>query len=64
MPDDHGNKGNDDIKAKMREALDRKKPHDDVEGRGHGKEKGHGPETHGPLGGVHMHRRKAGGGGS
>lgn len=57
--------GNDDIKAKMREALDRKKPHDDVDGRDRsGKDKGHGPDTHGPLGGVHMHRRKAGGGGS
>jgi hypothetical protein len=55
---------NDDIKAKMREALDRKRPHDDVSGKGNKKEKGHGPDTHGPLGGVHMHRRKAGGGGS
>ncbi len=63
MPGDQGNNGNDDVKAKMREALDRKKPHDGVEEHGH-KEKEHGPETHGPLGGVHMHRRKAGGGGS
>ena len=64
MPGNQGSKGNDDIKAKMRAALDRKKPHDDVDGRGHDKEKERGPETHGPLGGVHMHRRKAGGGGS
>jgi hypothetical protein len=55
---------NDDLKAKMREALDRKKAHDGVSEGGHRKEKGHGPDTHGPLGGVHMHRRKAGGGGS
>ena len=55
-----------DIKAKMREALDRKKAqqHDDVEDRKQHKETGHGPDSHGPLGGVHMHRRKAGGGGS
>lgn len=64
MADSQENKGNDDIKAKMRAALDRKKPHDDVEGRESGKEKGHSPDTHGPKGGVHMHRRKAGGGGS
>ncbi|MGZ4428512.1 MAG: DUF5302 domain-containing protein [Nocardioidaceae bacterium] len=55
--------GNDDIKAKMREALDRKHAHDSGVGhKGHEKEKGH--ETHGPQGGVHMHRRKAGGGGA
>ena len=35
-----------------------------VDEHGHKKEKGHGPDTHGPLGGVHMHRRKAGGGGA
>lgn len=64
MSGKQGNSGNEDIKAKMREALDRKKPHDEVEGRGHDKEKGSGPETHGPMGGMHLHRRKAGGGGS
>lgn len=54
---------NEDIKAKMREALDRKQSHDPgVESEEHRKE--HGPETHGPMGGVHMHRRKAGGGGA
>lgn len=54
---------NDDIKAKMREALERKQSNDrGVDQKGHGKEKA--PETHGPLGGVHLHRRKAGGGGA
>ncbi|HPJ17971.1 MAG TPA: DUF5302 domain-containing protein [Actinomycetota bacterium] len=54
---------NDDIKAKMKEALERKQSHDPgVEHSEHTKERG--PETHGPVGGVHMHRRKAGGGGS
>lgn len=55
---------NDDLKAKMREALDRKKAHDSVAEEGHRKEKGQGGDTHGPLGGVQLHRRKAGGGGS
>ncbi len=50
---------NEDIKAKMREALDRKKSHDSVEHKEHAKEKG--PDTHGPVSGVQMHRRKAGG---
>ena len=54
---------NDDLKAQMREALERKNPHDDVADRPqHRKERG--PETHGPQGGAHMHRRKAGGGGA
>ena len=57
--------GNDDIKAKMKEALDRKQANDrGVDEKAHKKEKSAGPDTHGPLGGVHMHRRKAGGGGS
>ena len=63
MPDPSAS--NDDIKARMKEALDRKQANDrGVESKGHRKDKGHGPDTHGPLGGVHMHRRKAGGGGS
>ncbi len=54
---------NDDLKAKMREALERKQANDaGVEHQDHAKEKPH--ETHGPRGGVHTHRRKAGGGGS
>jgi len=54
---------NEDLKAKMREALERKQANDTgVEHEEHSKEKP--PETHGPQGGVHMHRRKAGGGGA
>lgn len=56
---------NEDLKAKMREALDRKNQAShptDAEG-GQGREKAHGPEV---VGGSapKMHRRKAGGGGS
>lgn len=54
---------NEDLKAKMREALDRKQANDQgVDHHDHKKERG--PETHGPLGEVHPHRRKAGGGGA
>ena len=54
---------NEDLKAKMREALDRKQGKasgvsEQVEGR----EKVHGSEVVG--GGPKLHRRKAGGGGS
>jgi len=54
---------NEDLKAKMREALDRKNTkekgvHQDAEA----KEKAHGSEVVG--GAPKMHRRKAGGGGS
>lgn len=62
MPESHGQ--NDDLKAKMREALERKnsqgkgvQPDD-----GPVKEKAHGSEVVG--GAPKMHRRKAGGGGS
>jgi hypothetical protein len=55
--------GNDDIKAKFKEALERKQSHDKVDAKGHPKESGH-VETHGPAGGPKMHRRKAGGGGA
>ncbi len=52
-----------DLKAKFREALERKQANDrGVDHKGHGKQKP--PETHGPLGGAKMHRRKAGGGGA
>jgi len=57
------NGSNDDLKARMREALDRKKGND--QGVPHGtppREKAHGSEVVG--GGPRMHRRKAGGGGS
>jgi hypothetical protein len=54
---------NDDLKARMREALDKKNTkekgvHQDAEA----KEKAHGSEVVG--GAPKMHRRKAGGGGS
>ena len=49
---------NDDIKAKMREALDRKKANDQgVEHASH--DRGH-AEAHGPAGGKRVHRRKSG----
>jgi hypothetical protein len=51
---------NEDLKAKMREALDRKHAHDAVGEDEHRKEQA--PRTHGPEGGIHLHRRKAGGG--
>jgi hypothetical protein len=55
--------GNDDLKAKMREALERKQANDrGVPKDGPVKEKAHGSEVTG--GGPKMHRRKAGGGGS
>lgn len=60
MPDSGAN---DDLKAKMREALDRKNDKEQgVHAEGPGKEKAHGSEVMG--GGPRMHRRKAGGGGS
>ena len=57
------NNANDDLKAKMREALERKKSNDrGVPKDGPTKEKAHGSEVVG--GAPKMHRRKAGGGGS
>ena len=58
------NHANDDLKAKMREALDRK----NAKAKGVSedaplKEKAHGSEVQGGTG-PKMHRRKAGGGGS
>ncbi|MEP6817817.1 MAG: DUF5302 domain-containing protein [Marmoricola sp.] len=54
---------NDDIKAKMREALERKQANDKgVPKDGPLREKAHGSEVVG--GAPKMHRRKAGGGGS
>ena len=60
-----GNSGaNEDIKAKMREALERKQANDrGVPKDGPVKEKAHGSEVTGGAG-LKMHRRKAGGGGS
>ncbi len=55
--------GNDDLKAKMREALERKNADEKgVHKDGPVREKAHGSEVDG--GGPKMHRRKAGGGGS
>lgn len=54
---------NDDLKAKMREALDAKnKKEKGVHEDGPLQQKAHGSEVVG--GGPKMHRRKAGGGGS
>lgn len=53
---------NEDIKAKMREALDRKRGgaagDEGANQKGH-VEKGH-AEAHGPVGGKREHRRKSG----
>lgn len=60
MPDSHAN---DDLKAKMREALDRKNSNEKgVHKDRPAPEKAHGSEVIG--GAPKMHRRKAGGGGS
>ncbi|GGU18086.1 DUF5302 domain-containing protein [Nocardioides albus] len=54
---------NDDLKAKMREALEKKNNQDHAHAESAGaKEKAHGSEIVG--GAPKMHRRKAGGGGS
>lgn len=50
---------NEDIKAKMREALDRKQAHDDVEHHEHAKEKKT-PQGKGPQSSQQMFRRKSG----
>jgi hypothetical protein len=58
------NSANDDLKAKMREALDRKQANDrGVPKDKPAKEKAHGSEVTGGAG-PKMHRRKAGGGGA
>lgn len=55
---------NEDLKAKMREALDRKnKSEQGVHEDGPVKEKAHGSEVEARNVGTPMHRRKAGGGG-
>ena len=64
MPDPHeASEATEDLKAKMREALDRKSSREHgVHQDGPVKEKAHGSEVVG--GAPKMHRRKAGGGGS
>lgn len=58
------NNANDDLKAKMREALERKQANDrGVPKDQPVKEKAHGSEVTGGAA-PKMHRRKAGGGGS
>jgi hypothetical protein len=55
---DQSSSQNDDLKARMREALERKQSNDrGVEHGGH--DKGH-AEQHGPAGGKRVHRRKSG----
>ncbi|WP_210650488.1 DUF5302 domain-containing protein [Nocardioides sp. SYSU D00065] len=54
---------NADIKAKMREALDRKKGHGHPDDRAGAKEKAHGSEISDRNVAKPMHRRKSGGGG-
>ena len=50
---------NDDVKARMREALARKQSNDrGVQQKGHAH--GKGPETHGAVGGKREFRRKSG----
>jgi hypothetical protein len=57
------NSQNEDLKAKMREALARKQGHDHPDDSAGHKAKAHGPEV---AGGAtpKVHRRKAGGGGA
>ncbi len=63
MADKQGSaSGNDDMLAKMRAALDRKRAHEHPDDTGGARAKAHGPEVVG--GAPKMHRRKAGGGGA
>ena len=63
MPEKNGDDANEDLKAKMREALDRKNRRaKGVREDAPLKEKAHGSEVVG--GAPKMHRRKAGGGGA
>jgi hypothetical protein len=64
MSQDDANDDLADVKAKMREALERKKSKaKGVREDGPVREKAHGSEVHGGAA-PKMHRRKAGGGGS
>jgi hypothetical protein len=55
--------GNEDLKAKMREALERKQAHHHPDDSADSRSKAHGPEVAGGAS-PKVHRRKAGGGGS
>ena len=61
MPEQDANA---DIKAKMREALDRKQGTSHPDDQAGLREKAHGSEVQDKNVGKPMHRRKAGGGGS
>ncbi|SFC95083.1 hypothetical protein SAMN04487968_11612 [Nocardioides terrae] len=55
---DQSSDQNDELKARMREALDRKQANDrGVEHASHDRGQA---ETHGPAGGKRVHRRKSG----
>ncbi len=58
------NSANADLKAKMREALDRKHGHDHPDDRAGSPAKAHGSEINDKNVAKPMHRRKAGGGGA
>ncbi len=62
MADKNAGNGNEDLKAKMREALERKQGNHHPDDSAGSRSKAHGPEVVG--GAPKMHRRKAGGGGS
>ena len=66
MPDSTANDRdpNADLKAKMREALERKQGHHHPDDAAGSREKAHGSEVVGKNVGTQMHRRKAGGGGA
>lgn len=58
-----GSGANEDLKAKMREALERKQGHQHPDDSAEAKGKAHGPEVTGGAA-PKVHRRKAGGGGA
>jgi len=61
--EDHAGTPNEDLKAKMREALERKQAHDHPDDSADGQGKARGPEVAGGAA-PKVHRRKAGGGGA
>ncbi len=63
MSAENAGSGNEDLKAKMREALERKQAHDHPDDTAGSRSKAHGPEVSGGAT-PKMHRRKAGGGGA
>jgi hypothetical protein len=61
--DSSADAGNEDLKAKMRDALARKQSHDHPDDSAGSKAKARGPEVAGGAA-PKVHRRKAGGGGA